>query len=662
MNRSASKGTPGTVAYCRFCNERFRIGAPSSDNLCKARPNRLHVANTVLKDNDLTFKVRLDPAKSIALGDQLRSDVEFLRSQGVMDYSLLIGVHNRKFKVDNLEVMQKLLASVQQQQQQQQHQQGQQALAIKDEESPNPSPSVRFAPGTRNPAPAASSGGGGAGAAGSSSSLIVPSGRVPLVMRNSVALTMLAEPAEGETSPRPSGSAAAGGAFPLGGAKSGAAAGGGRGVTDARIARFSNSLTAPAQGPSVLAEEEVDFDDGAGSHTALTMENTKGNAANSGQHPHPLATANPYFHAGVPSASASGIHDPSAASSIDGSSYVPFFRADGGGMSSAIIEGPGLFYIGVIDILQEWSFIKKAERWLKRLLLLQDPGGMSVMPPEQYADRFVKRVIEAVIEGQEASSATSAAAAASGMSPQPRYTSGMRGMGGAAAAGGAGGNRGGVPGAAGRLAIYQPFSPGGPRGGPQQAYAQPHRGQDDGSEEQYYYRYQQRQQPSAAADREEEVEAVVPRNAATGHFFPEGEGEEDYEPPHNNRRAVTGASNNNLPFSPSVGVARSPAPRGSNTSSALQVGSRVKPSSKSPAPRAVSAKRMQQLGSYFPASGPSSSSSAAAGFNSPAVNSGRVRVAPTSGGGGGGRLAKQLQAVTASLPYSTAAGDNEEGK
>jgi len=75
VGRSASKGTPGTLAYCRFCNESFKVG---SSDYCKARPNRRHVANTVLKDNDLTFKLRLAADKAARLGAQLRQDAAFL--------------------------------------------------------------------------------------------------------------------------------------------------------------------------------------------------------------------------------------------------------------------------------------------------------------------------------------------------------------------------------------------------------------------------------------------------------------------------------------------------------------------------------------------------------------------------------------------------------
>ena len=168
---------------------------------CAVRPNRPHVANTVLKDNDLVFKLRLGGDTAAQLSHQLRADADFLEAMRVMDYSLLVGVHNRRFRVDAAAA----------------------GGAIDDDEPP--------------------------------------------------------------------GTAAAG-------------------------------ATAP----------------------------------------------------------------------------VPFFRADGGGLNAQVIEGPGTYYLGIIDILQDWSFIKKVERALKRFLLCHDAGGISVMPPSDYADRFRRRVIEAIFE------------------------------------------------------------------------------------------------------------------------------------------------------------------------------------------------------------------------------------------------------------------------
>lgn len=77
----------------------------------------------------------------------------------------------------------------------------------------------------------------------------------------------------------------------------------------------------------------------------------------------------------------------------------------------AIVEGPGVFFLGIIDILQDWSLSKRAERWVKSLLLCQDAAGISVMPPAQYADRFLRRVVGQLIDGGKEGDALAAAAA-----------------------------------------------------------------------------------------------------------------------------------------------------------------------------------------------------------------------------------------------------------
>lgn len=46
----------------------------------------------------------------------------------------------------------------------------------------------------------------------------------------------------------------------------------------------------------------------------------------------------------------------------------PFQKQDDGGIAAAIVEGPGMFYFGIIDILQEWNLKKKVERFLKVVL------------------------------------------------------------------------------------------------------------------------------------------------------------------------------------------------------------------------------------------------------------------------------------------------------
>ena len=58
-----------------------------------------------------------------------------------------------------------------------------------------------------------------------------------------------------------------------------------------------------------------------------------------------------------------------------------------------VIEGPGLFYLGIIDYLQKYTFAKKLERFYKRFFRCYDKQGISDVPPRDYCDRFVERVI-----------------------------------------------------------------------------------------------------------------------------------------------------------------------------------------------------------------------------------------------------------------------------
>ncbi len=83
--------------------------------------------------------------------------------------------------------------------------------------------------------------------------------------------------------------------------------------------------------------------------------------------------------------------------------YTPFFRGNEGGLAAAVVEGPGVFYLGIIDILQEWSWSKRIERWIKSTILCQDKHGISVMPPQQYAERFQVRVISQLVDSSAAS-------------------------------------------------------------------------------------------------------------------------------------------------------------------------------------------------------------------------------------------------------------------
>lgn len=58
-----------------------------------------HSPNVILKDNDIKHKIRLSEVESLAVQVQLKKDVDFLSSLYIMDYSLLIGVHNTEYEV-----------------------------------------------------------------------------------------------------------------------------------------------------------------------------------------------------------------------------------------------------------------------------------------------------------------------------------------------------------------------------------------------------------------------------------------------------------------------------------------------------------------------------------------------------------------------------------
>ncbi|KAF4320995.1 hypothetical protein BBO99_00001591 [Phytophthora kernoviae] len=98
VNRSAKHPSKGKRVTCRHCNAKYVFGSTDAEN-CRARVGR-HEPNVILKDNDLTAKVRLDPKVAEELYDQLVKDANFLSRLGIMDYSLLLGIHNVEYMVN----------------------------------------------------------------------------------------------------------------------------------------------------------------------------------------------------------------------------------------------------------------------------------------------------------------------------------------------------------------------------------------------------------------------------------------------------------------------------------------------------------------------------------------------------------------------------------
>lgn len=67
--------------------------------------NGQHEPNVILKDNDIKYKIRLNRETTEELFNQIKSDAEFLYSIGIMDYSLLVGVHNTEYVVNDNEAV-----------------------------------------------------------------------------------------------------------------------------------------------------------------------------------------------------------------------------------------------------------------------------------------------------------------------------------------------------------------------------------------------------------------------------------------------------------------------------------------------------------------------------------------------------------------------------
>ncbi|ETP46071.1 hypothetical protein F442_07638 [Phytophthora nicotianae P10297] len=112
VDRNAQKPRRGAEATCRHCNLSFRCGETntrSNDrlrrNVCPNRAGAPHEPNVVLKDMDLTMKLRFGKNAGRKLLAQLMRDSDFLCTHGVMDYSLLLGVIEVSYLVNRHNIL-----------------------------------------------------------------------------------------------------------------------------------------------------------------------------------------------------------------------------------------------------------------------------------------------------------------------------------------------------------------------------------------------------------------------------------------------------------------------------------------------------------------------------------------------------------------------------
>ena len=55
-----------------------------------------------------------------------------------------------------------------------------------------------------------------------------------------------------------------------------------------------------------------------------------------------------------------------------------------------MVEGPGAYHMGLVDILQKWDWNKKAERCFKTTVLRKNKDGLSAIEPFVYQRRCEK--------------------------------------------------------------------------------------------------------------------------------------------------------------------------------------------------------------------------------------------------------------------------------
>lgn len=116
VDRNAQKPRRGAEATCRHCNLTFRCGGYTNrsnsiqgdrlrPNVCPNRAGAPHEPNVVLKDMDLTMKLRFGKEAGRTLLVQLMEDSDFLCALGVMDYSLLLGVIEVSYVVNRNNIL-----------------------------------------------------------------------------------------------------------------------------------------------------------------------------------------------------------------------------------------------------------------------------------------------------------------------------------------------------------------------------------------------------------------------------------------------------------------------------------------------------------------------------------------------------------------------------
>ncbi|ETO21262.1 G-protein-coupled receptor family protein, partial [Reticulomyxa filosa] len=63
-----------------------------------------------------------------------------------------------------------------------------------------------------------------------------------------------------------------------------------------------------------------------------------------------------------------------------------------GAVRARVIEGPGIYFVGIIDMLQKWNTEKKVESLFKAYCRCKDKNGISAVDPKFYRKRFLRKM------------------------------------------------------------------------------------------------------------------------------------------------------------------------------------------------------------------------------------------------------------------------------
>ena len=100
MNRHHDPIVKGKKVRCRHCNKHYIFRGVSVIEDCTEHVRGCQ-PNVVLKDNDLNEKIRLEVSDADKTIEQLVADSELLASLGIMDYSLIMGVCNTEYEIQD---------------------------------------------------------------------------------------------------------------------------------------------------------------------------------------------------------------------------------------------------------------------------------------------------------------------------------------------------------------------------------------------------------------------------------------------------------------------------------------------------------------------------------------------------------------------------------